>query len=58
MNKQLMYDRLKLHFGYDSFRPGQESIIERVLDGRSVLGLLATGGGKSVTYQLPAMLLP
>ncbi|WJQ84013.1 RecQ family ATP-dependent DNA helicase [Brevibacillus brevis] len=58
MNKQLMYDRLKLHFGYDSFRPGQEPIIERLLHGRSVLGLLATGGGKSVTYQLPAMLLP
>lgn len=58
MNKQLMYDRFKQHFGYDSFRPGQESIIERLMHGRNVLGLLATGGGKSVTYQLPALLLP
>lgn len=58
MDKNIVYNKLKLHFGYDTFRPGQESIIERVLMGRNVLGLLATGGGKSVTYQLPALILP
>ncbi|MDH6349183.1 ATP-dependent DNA helicase RecQ [Brevibacillus sp. 1238] len=50
--------QLQQHFGYGEFRPGQESIIKRVLAGKSVLGLMATGGGKSVTYQLPALLLP
>ncbi|WP_339167877.1 ATP-dependent DNA helicase RecQ [Brevibacillus sp. FSL L8-0520] len=51
-------DLLKRHFGYSSFRPGQWEIIERILRGENVLGLMATGGGKSVTYQLPALYLP
>ena len=49
---------LQTCFGYRSFRPGQEEVISRIMCGESVLGLLATGGGKSLTFQLPALLLP
>ncbi len=49
---------LRDHFGYTSFRPGQSAVIERVLRGESVLAVLPTGAGKSLTYQLPALLLP
>ena len=52
------HDILKKYFGYDSFRPGQESLIEAVLSGRDVLGIMPTGAGKSVCYQVPALLLP
>jgi ATP-dependent DNA helicase RecQ len=48
---------LREKFGYGSFRPGQRELIEAVLDGRDALGVLPTGGGKSITYQLPATLL-
>lgn len=47
---------LKSVFGYDSFRPKQEAIIEAGLDGRDVLAILPTGGGKSLCYQLPALM--
>jgi ATP-dependent DNA helicase RecQ len=49
---------LSSYFGYDTFRPCQQEIIERVLAGRSVLGVLPTGAGKSLCYQLPSLLLP
>lgn len=42
-------------WGYDSFRAGQEAILEALLDGQNVLGVLPTGGGKSLCYQLPAL---
>ena len=55
MNK---YDILKNQFGYDSFRPGQEEAIDAVLSGRDVLAVMPTGAGKSLCYQIPALLLP
>ena len=42
---------------YETFRPGQEEIISKVLDHRNVLGVLPTGGGKSICYQVPGLLL-
>jgi len=48
---------LNEHWGYDDFRPCQEEIIRSVLSGRDTLGLMPTGGGKSITFQVPALLL-
>src|ERR1044071_9164249 len=49
---------LREHFDYPAFRPGQESAVESVLAGRDTLVVLPTGGGKSLCYQIPALLLP
>lgn len=48
---------LEEHFGYASFRPGQDTVIEAVLDGRDALAVMPTGAGKSVCYQVPAAIL-
>lgn len=49
---------LKKHFGHDAFRPGQETLVSALLSGRDVLGVMPTGAGKSVCYQIPALMLP
>ena len=48
---------LSHYFGYDTFRPGQKEIITKVMDHRNVLGVLPTGGGKSICYQVPGLML-
>ena len=52
------YEVLKRIFGHSGFRPGQEELIDAILSGRDALGVMPTGGGKSVCYQVPALLLP
>lgn len=49
---------LKNFFGYDSFRTGQEEIVNQILMGKDVLGIMPTGAGKSICYQVPALMLP
>lgn len=58
MKEQMLNHQLRKYFAYESFRPGQKEIIRDVLKGENVLGILPTGSGKSICYQLPARLLP
>src|SRR6267142_1297290 len=50
--------RLRAHFGHREFRQGQEEIVAAVLSGRDLLAVMPTGSGKSLGYQLPAVMLP
>ena len=49
---------LQQYFGHSSFRPGQEQVVDAIVSGQDVLGVMPTGAGKSVCYQVPAMLMP
>jgi ATP-dependent DNA helicase RecQ len=55
--KEQLLELLKIHYGYESFRPGQEQAIDNILHGRDTLVVLPTGGGKSLIFQLPALVL-
>ena len=55
--KQKLKELLKHHYGYNHFRPGQEKAIDYILEGRSAVVIMPTGGGKSLCYQLPALVL-
>ena len=54
MNRPTPAEILKRYFGYDSFREGQETLINCILSGRDCLGVMPTGAGKSICYQIPA----
>lgn len=58
IDKADIYQTLKDHFGFDAFRSGQEEVITTLLNGESAAAIFPTGSGKSLCYQLPALLLP
>ena len=56
--QQMALDTLGAYFGYTSFRPGQDRMVDAILGGRDALGVMPTGAGKSICYQVPALMLP
>lgn len=58
MTTQILHAKLKENFGFEKFRPNQEDIINCVLSGQDTLAIMPTGGGKSICFQLPALVLP
>ena len=57
MQSELFHEILKEYWGYDTFRPLQEEIIQSVWEQKDTLGLMPTGGGKSLTFQVPVICL-
>ena len=58
MTQEILHAKLKDNFGFEKFRPNQEDIINCVLSGQDTLAIMPTGGGKSICFQLPALLFP
>ena len=58
MGMEQVLELLRIFFGYTTFRPGQAVIIRNIMEGRDTVGILPTGGGKSICYQIPALLSP
>lgn len=58
ITSQILHDTLKQNFGFEKFRPNQEKIINTILSGQDTLAIMPTGGGKSICFQLPALLFP
>lgn len=58
ITSQILHDTLKENFGFEKFRPNQEKIINTILSGIDTLAIMPTGGGKSICFQLPALLFP
>ena len=58
MTNEVLHAKLKENFGFEKFRPNQETIINTVLSGQDTLAIMPTGGGKSICFQLPALILP
>ncbi|WP_348824853.1 DNA helicase RecQ [Flavobacterium aestuarii] len=58
MTTEILHAKLKENFGFEKFRPNQENIINSILSGKDTLAIMPTGGGKSICFQLPALILP
>ncbi|MFV8356121.1 DNA helicase RecQ [Flavobacterium sp. XS1P32] len=58
MTQEILHAKLKENFGFEKFRPNQEDIINCILSGQDTLAIMPTGGGKSICFQLPALLFP
>ncbi|MBO9584604.1 MAG: DNA helicase RecQ [Flavobacterium sp.] len=58
MTSEILHATLKENFGFEKFRPNQETIINTILSGQDTLAIMPTGGGKSICFQLPALILP
>ncbi|WP_281635192.1 DNA helicase RecQ [Flavobacterium marginilacus] len=58
MTTEILHAKLKENFGFEKFRPNQENIINSILSGKDALAIMPTGGGKSICFQLPALILP
>ena len=56
MTNQILHAKLKENFGFEKFRPNQEEIINCILSGHDTLAIMPTGGGKSICFQLPALI--